>query len=503
MSHTTAHTGHKKKHLPETYLRLGGQGLKLAGQGKGLMKLANVAHRLVKSHHGKVGAAIIHAIGHVKHSKVKDKKKAFRKKLLEVLAKHHYPKHQLEALHGVVAGCKHRPIGIKDLFGKDHAAHGESLIASIRAGGNVFGDIGRTFKKGYHSLKHARDTAFHKLRDFAAGKTKFKPSQLANYLAGAVGIAGAASAFIPGVDLISVPAASAISLGLSSAGKVLKTSGRGLSIAGGGLPPKILSYVRKNPKAAKSVLAKFKRDIKGGGCSGSGKKVKALLATAGAIMLYGFLKDNAGNLANIGRAIGSAVTGAGLSIAGGGKGGCKCNPKMTGRGLAGITAKIKAYMREHPHVVKKMAKKVHAGESIGSGSTGRLTAALGLAGTSAAAGAYGMYHYLMANPSVAAKIAAKGVGSILGAYLKGGSLQAGMGVEQFSAVQNSYELPYGVSRLKSGKVKRDRYSVYHGYYNKTGSGLIKSDFALKGAKVVSKKRQAMGRKNMNFKRRSA
>ncbi len=531
MSNTTAHTGHERKHLPESHIRLSGQGLKLAGQG--LLNLGSLAHGHAKNEHGKIGAAIIHAIGHTSKSRSKDKRKAFGKKLVQLLKKHHFPSHSHNDIHGIVNKYKHHQIGIKDIFGKAHAQQGKRLIESLMGGGSILGSIGHAFKSGYKKVKKGRDAVIHKLRQFANGKTKFKPSQLANYLAGAVGIAGAASAFIPGIDLISVPAAGAVSLGLKSVGTVLKTSGRGINLAGSGfkLPAKIEKYVKAHPVEAKRVLAVYKRQKMPKKQAGKGKKIKAALVTAGAIMLFGFLKDNAGNLGNIGRAISASITGGGLGVAGSG---------------TKIPDKIKAYMKAHPAVSKRIAKKTkQSGEGLtGRGAGSRFTAAMGLAGTSAAAGAYGMYRYLMANPSVAAKIAAKGVGGLIGSYLKGGSIYAGAGckckkmtgsgaskakkskkggcrcltrgkglgiagsgAEQFSAVQNSYEggaaLPYGVTRLPSGKVKKDRYSVYYGYYNKTGSGLNKDSFALKGKKVVSKRRQALGKQNMNFRRSRA
>ncbi len=519
MSSTTAHTGHERRHLPETYLRLSGQGLKLAGQGKHhLIKMAHIAHNITKNNKGRIGAAIIHAIGHITTSKAKNKRKAFGKKVLEILKKHHFPNHSPSALHGLIAAHKHRPLSIKDIFGKDYAIHSHDLLQGIthraKRGSGVFGDIGKMVKKGYKSVKHVRDKAINKLKQFAAGKTKFKPSQLANYLAGAVGAVGAASALIPGIDLISVPTAGAISLGLKSAGTILKTSGRGSSSAASRaskvnrLPAKIKKYVQKNPSQAKQVLSAFKADRRITK-KGSGRKMNIALGTAGAIMLYGFLKDNAGNLANIGRAISAAATGGGLSIAGAGcktkskrpharAEGCPCKATKGGSGLSiagsGIPERIKTYMKAHPQIVKRIAKRSIKGDvKEGSGASGRFAAALGLAGTSAAAGAYGMYHYLMEHPSVAAKIAAKGVGGILSSYLKGGAIYAGMGDKQ---------LPWGVTKLPSGKVKKDRYSVYYGYYNKTGGGLTKDAFALKGKKVVSKKQQEAARRNMNFRRKT-
>lgn len=53
-------------------------------------------------------------------------------------------------------------------------------------------------------------------------------------------------------------------------------------------------------------------------------------------------------------------------------------------------------------------------------------------------------------------------------------------------VDDSKELPVGVTKLPNGRIKRDRYSVYHGFYRKTKGGLTKNDFFLKKNKVVSK-----------------
>lgn len=96
--------------------------------------------------------------------------------------------------------------------------------------------IGKETKVVYAKAKRIRDKSIDKLKDFAAGKTKFKPSQLASYLAGATSLAGAATALIPGVDLISVPTAAGVSAGLSGLSTILKTSGRGVKLSGGAAP---------------------------------------------------------------------------------------------------------------------------------------------------------------------------------------------------------------------------------------------------------------------------
>lgn len=541
---TSAPTGHKIYHLPETHLRLSGQGL-----GKTMKSVGALAHKHAINHHGKVGAAVLHAVGHVATLKVKDKRKAFASYLVSQLKKHHYPKHSEQEVHAIIDKMKHKLIHAKDVFGANYKQHGQKLIGSL-TGSGIFGSIGKLAKKGYRAAKTARDKAFHKLKAFAQGKTKFKPSQLANYAAAAVGAAGTASAFIPGVDLISVPVASAAALGLKSASLALKTSGRGLRLAGQG-------------------------------CSGSRK-------------------------------------GKGLTLAGG-------SLEARGGALPKLPQSIKNYAKKFPKVAKAIAAKAAKGkgsaatsgsgkgppkEFKGSGAAGRFGAAMGIAGTSAAAGAYGMYRYMLSNPTVAARVAAKGFGSVFSNFLgegckgkgagfgqkrpvfeesktdilrksckrrgnheglcrtlnpkgsvstapnkkggckkskgkgfKGGAfspdiianMTSGHSFSKISALgtflglsgvalkkawdyyQKSKKkkgkgltlagagqaLPYGVSRTPSGKIKKDRYGVYYGYYNKTGGGLTKAAFVLKGKKVISKKRQAMGRKNMNFKRNSS
>ena len=467
---------------------------------------------------------------------------------------------------------QHKPIHAKDIFGKDWKAKGKQLIAAIRKGyeahkkggememegEGIFDDIGHGIKSAvhkvgsvakkvgttvYHEAKEVRDKAYHKLIEFGEGKTKFKPSQLLSYSAAAVGALGAASALIPGVDIISVPTASAAALGLKSAGLALKTSGRGQLAKK--LPKRILDIIRKDPHQAKKALDKARRD-KGKGI------VKSVALTAGALTLYGFLKENPHLLSQTANAITKYITGSGggVALAGGtngdipkaamnvvnvlyrqagpdlskskvglaigltgaaltgayalykklgkewkGKGG---GVTLTG-GQMGIPAKIQKYMEKHPAVAKKMAKLAKSkkgGEYRGRGTASKILAALGIAGTSAAAGAYGVYQYLLANPTVAAKIAAKGTASILGLGQYGLEEKIKRKAKKGGAVHPDEilgkKLPYGVSRTAGGKIKRDRYSVWHGYHKSTPYGLTKSDLMLKGRKVISKRKHQIG-----------
>ncbi len=321
---------------------------------------------------------------------------------------------------------KHKMIHASDIFGADWKKKGKILIKAIekhqksQQGKGFLGDVGKFAKKTYKGAKRARDQGLKKLKQFANGKTKFKPSQLLSYSAAAIGLAGSASALIPGVDLISVPLAAGASLGLKSAGLALKTSGRGVTPAGAGR----------------------------------------------------------------------------------------------------LSSQVKNYMKAHPAITKKLATHVHEKNQKGSGKWGRAAGALALAGAAASAGALGTLEYLKHNPSVAAKLALKGGVSIADKWLagsgkppcqckkkqmKGGcrckktlskSTQAGSG----KIIRDIK--PWGVSMTGSGKIKKDRYSVYHGYYSKTSGGLTKDAFILKGKKVISRRRSELGRKNQNFRKRS-
>ena len=72
---------------------------------------------------------------------------------------------------------------------------------------------------------------------------------------------------------------------------------------------------------------------------------------------------------------------------------------------------------------------------------------------------------------------------------KGGALNlVGMGE------MKGKQLPPGVSFTSSGKIKKDRYSVYYGYYKKTSGGLTKDDFIKKGNKIVSKRKSMINNK---------
>jgi len=383
---------------------------------------------------------------------------------------------------------KDKVIHIRDVFGKEWKKKGKLLLAALeearkqQEGQGVFSAIGKASKKLYKKAKHVRDKAFKVAKNWANGKYGFKPSHLMTALSVAVGVAGAASALIPGVDLISVPAASGAALGLKSVSYGLASTGRGSSpsLAGGAvLPKKHLSWIKRYPQKAKKVLDHLRQQ------SGSGI-LKKVAVGVGGLALYGFLKENPHLIDQLANAIKTHLVGGMIQ---------KKPPQ-----------KILKYLSKYPQEAKRIAEISEENKQIGSGKASSFLAAVGLTGTAAAAGAYGMYQYLLANPVVASKIAAKGAVAVGSAWLGGSGLSISGGCKggrskpkprMHESKMDGYDrpsLPHGVSMLGSGKIKKDRYAVFHGYYPKTSSGLTKADFFLKGKKVVSKKKSAFGKR---------
>lgn len=388
-----------------THHRQTASGLKLSGQGwkkglggalitlGGLGAAGNIGSDKIVE--GILGGAILSGIGAaliVSDKKKKQSGSGIQKEIAKRIkesVKRSLKQHQIggaitaKKVNDFIKQHQDKPIHVKDIFGTDWKKRGKQLlkeIEKVQKGGNIFKDIGNFAKK---TVKKATS----ELKRFVEGKTKFKPSTLLDVAAGAVGLAGAASAFIPGVDLISVPAAAAASLGLKSGAHLLKTSGRGVSLSGG---------------------------------------------------------------------------------------------KMS--------MKHKEYIIKYPMIAQQIAKLVQQGSGYsGRGKAGRLAAALGIAGTSAAAGAMGLYQYLLNNPSMAAKIAAKGAINVGSKFLSG---QGHYG--------SGNDLPKGVSYTKTGKIKRDRYSVYYGFYKTTKSGLSKDAFFKDGNKIKSKAKRAQGMKAIKY-----
>ncbi len=494
-------TNHKNVNIQKA------SGLKLAGQGTPyefeggampvdiIQSLINLGSTHVGSAlsslpaHGVLGASVLAAVGGYLLHKKKKKGKGlvgsgrshFEKQLLKHLranlkkVPHHIgvAKSKIKKQHIIDFIKKHqgKKIHISDIYGNYWKEKGKLLsnvITKAQQGGSILGSI----KKGLSSVgkftKKAAHSTYKKLHDFAQGKTKFKPSQLANYLASGVGAIGTASALIPGVDLISVPTAGAVALGLKSASLALKTSGRGYEGTNcsqeGGRDGPLLSPAE--------IEAIHSLATEPGSLSFS--KISLLLGVTGlaltsAYKLYKKLKKE------FGKKKGGQYA-SGLNIAGGDY-----------SQISQIPASIRRYLESHPTISKNIARESLDNKQIGSGKASNFLMSLGLAGTSASAGAYGFYKYLLNNPSFATKIAMKGTSSAISNYLGSGISLAGQG-------ENSKQLPFGVKTTATGKIKKDRYSVWYGYHNKTSGGLSKSDFFLRGKKVISKKKSAMGKK---------
>ena len=482
-------------------------------------------------------------------------------------------------IKNIIKENENKEIHIKDILGEDWKQKSKKIIQELnKQSGSGIKDL---------AIK-AKDAAKRKFKQFLAGKTKVKPSTLLDIAAGAVGIAGAASGLIAGVDIISVPAASAAALGLKSAAHLARMQGRGIDI-----PAKLKSFILAHKDLTKKIINMNKQ-------SGSGLGTVAAFAKAlgvgislaqTAYKLYKFIQQNPELVSKILSMIG--MTGSGCDCekkqSGSGKGykyryknflcSCEYDKKekkqegQEGQGLklAGQGVYSKKMFRK---IGKTMAGKGQIGgmspemmeQILKIGEPIAIAAALGI--TIGAAkilyeGAVGLkkairYNYMhdydvykdkkqkgkgfeqfmdiselgiegMKDPALipqaieklaqaSGPLMSKGaIGAALGitgaalisAYAlykklkkqKGKGLKlAGQGVKL--AGQGVYlagqGLPYGVETTAKGKIKKNRYSVYHGFHKKTAGGLTKDDLVLRGKKVLSKKKIEQGKKALQY-----
>ena len=366
---------------------------------------------------GGIGAALIHAENKQKGSGKKSAfDKGFEQTIKKALKSHQMGSGKISKgmIKKLVMQNKDKTINIKDVFGSDWKNKGKILIDAInkhQKGGNIFKDIGHAFSSGVKKVSEWGKKAGDELKAWAQGKRSFKPSTLLDYASGAVGLLGAASAFIPGVDLISVPAATAGALGLKSAAHILKTSGRGMKK----IPQKYLKAVRENP-----IILDY---------------VQKALGQKGSGIIETF--QNLGKLASIAKSLYNFIKSSGITL----------------------------------EMVRNAAYNANLAANYGGG------------GVKLAGG-------------MKKKIKADEIKMLLNEEGKGLKL-AGQGLSLSGG--NMMNLPPGVSLTNSGKIKRDRYSVFHGYYPSTKSGLTKNDFMMgKGKKVISKRKHALGKMNSKF-----
>ena len=290
-----------------------------------------------------------------------------------------------------------KPVHIEEVFGDKWRDVSNQILDALKqhsGKGMVGSGIGKTM--------------LNKFKKFLNGKTKFKPSTLLNVAAGVTSAITGASAFIPGLDFISVPAGSAASLALKGAATVLEQTGRGKIVAGD------------------RCLHK------------------------------------------------------------------KCMQRGKGTSLAGgniyLPESVRNLIKKYPNIAKKVVEFVF--NKLGRGddekqkddsipdTPSKLARMLSIALRFSKA-AFILYKFLIENPELK--------DSVLDMISLYSPNIPGSGAE---------EVPYGISYTKTGKIKRDRYSVYYGYHKTTAGGLTKDDFIKKGKKIVSKKKSEMGKQRI-------
>lgn len=580
-------------------LKLSGQGMTGSGWKKAvggtLVALGGTSSALNASPsnfsgEGIVGGAIMAGLGaYLIHSDKKSKNKKGKgmygsgKKLEQALMKHirdtlnKLPKHAqmgsgLELSGGrlpkkitnahvkkFIQIHKDKAIDIKHIFGSQWKQKGQQLLKAIEKaraqhGGNIFSDIGHAAKKVYKGAKSIRDKAFHKVKQFVQGKTKYKPSMLLGHLSTAVGLLGTASGFVPGLDVISVPMTSAASFGLRVGSKALEATGRGTAglLEGNiGVPYELtrpgyavstgvknllnelsshsgsdyskskigllLGITGASLAGAYGLYKVLRKKWKGKGMMGSGKipnKIIDIISKSpfqANQAIQKLLKEKRGRGLKTNIALGAG----GLML----YGWLKENPHMIdqianaikvhmgqGGGAKKPPKKFLDFMMLHPEKAKMLAMEALKQKQSGSGQCGsgwfkKMIAGLGIAGLASAGTLAAGYKFLLDNPMVAQKIAIEG-GKIA---VKEGAKQAwkavtgqglrlsGQGLSLSGGKMGNKLLPMGCSYTPSGRIKCDKYSVWAGIHKKTRGGLTKADLMLKGRKVISKRKHQIGK----------
>ncbi len=203
---------------------------------------------------------------------------------------------------------------------QDLAEKLESHKGKIQSGSGLFDNLKKAAKKFAHK-------ASHELKLFVEGKKKLKPSQLLNYIAASVGLMGSTSALIPGVNLLAVPTAAAISLGLKSVATAAKTSGRGKKYPkeGGSLNPAGSGKLKKLAKSS-TVIS---------GLSG--------LALLGAVAFKSWLMNNQAQLAHVA---------------------LMASKDFIGLGKGKMPKKVKKFIEENPEEALIIARDVKQGSGL-------------------------------------------------------------------------------------------------------------------------------------------
>lgn len=487
-------------------------------------------------------------------------------------------------VHDFLQKHKNRKMDMKQIFGSKWKEASQKLLNVIdkaekmhnQGGDGILGKIGKATKG-----------AIHKMKKFARGDMKFKPSDYFKIAGKVLKLEGRAlgSLGIPFASMIG----SAADIGSQKYASHLKKKGMG---EGSGIKPltkdikpkdrmpkkrkipkKYINFLIKNPEKAELIKTAL-RQQKGSGVLDT---VKDIIKIGGTLLaLWKFIKSTGITWADIQDATYSAQSA--LHFGQGHEG-------------SGLPQKVIKYISKNPLIARHMAVLAKRKEQYGGGKASKFVAALGLTATGAAAGAYGFYTYLLNNPTFAAKIVAKGGKQAVQGWL-GGQGHEGQGVFKkigkaikkeskkidkyyHSAglhrfpVLNSIEhvrnianlakgiakgknvghqlakfgtktadtvipltelesirksihkvqkrgkkakkgegltvsgggltvsggaskMPYGCVSLPNGKMKCNKYSVWHGHHKKTRGGLAKSDLMMKGKRVISRRKHEQG-----------
>lgn len=536
---------------------LAGQGTNLAGGlkkdtkrklGEAFIELGQEAHDEGTTL-GKLGHGILAGIGSVlvRDSQQGSGKSRARSLMNDILNSAEKVRKQAGGSYGSKASLKKTfekykdtPLYAKDIFGKDWKRKTRRIKSLIdkaskdQLGSGIWGDIKQAGKQAGNFFKdtgkqivkkspQAIKSAVHVTKEFLDGNLAVKPSHIMYGIAGVVGAATAASALIPGVDLVSVPLGSYQTLKIAADARKLQTEGRGLPKCkcdfrgcdcqkGGNIFGDIEKGVKKGFKSTKKELKKIPQRAK--------KNYKNIPKDLGMEVYRGVKsgpnyelfasnlatgKKSKGNWATVAR----GVVGAGI-VGDIKKAGKKAQKRFDdwdfhGKGMHGqkkLPPSIQKFVDKKPLLAKKivtLAKK-HKRQKYKHGQKGRgwdkWEVAAGIGTTVAALGAagYGLYQLFSGDAS--------GAETVMSA---GAPLMPGSGktrkIKNIKAIKTKikpqprqYGLPPGVSMTGSGRIKKDKYSVWHGYYPKTSSGLTKKDLMQKGHKIISKRKHAMGKR---------
>lgn len=220
-----------------------------------------------------------------------------------------------------------KKISAKDVFGEDWRVISRELVNKIKElhrqheGGNIFKDIGHAFssagkkikkgvekgfeevgkatKKVYKKAKQIRDDAVHELSEFAKGNTKLKPSALAGYIAGGLGIVAGIATLQPELIGVSAAVIGGVSAVAGGTATILKTSGRGLLKGHPKLPPLAKKFAQKHPDKAHEIVRILDMGHGGKGISKKGKnilKTVGVLGVTGALSFLGWAQNRNPNV---------------------------------------------------------------------------------------------------------------------------------------------------------------------------------------------------------------